>query len=542
MGRRPGSASPLARTGFITLGVLFGLMATELLLQGWAYVAWQRRPIEGVPRPDVPAVLCVGDSFTYGMGASRSDWSYPSRLATRLGDDHGLDVEVVNCGWIGQTSTDVLKRLPGQLRRCAPKVVCILCGINDFGWQTQLIEPPDEGLQAEDSFPLKFRLARLAQAFGNWLGGGPAYARERQEHPFVGMWHDGANAVHIKPSGELVADWGAEQRNAYVYGINLRWRLDGGRLLLDVPVHDAFDTQWQMNDGKLSLLLPGSPKAIELEPGPPPETASGSGLTQDEARTLAARFRAGGHNLGEDAARALAVTGLVDEALEVCLEMQAAELPVPHTAVLMQASLDPARHAALQEAIARALADERATGGLRALMLRVRFWALKDREPEAALLALLESDFLVHDPTFTRVNLQRAEFSPELLDRSLDHLDATEEQRLAIKTLRSEAKTGTDGAEGILIEHLKRAMALCRENGAEPVLLTYPFHAPRHRQLITDLAATTETRLVPVRAAFERLLEHEPWEKLFVVDGHCADRGYDEIARSAAEAVAEIVR
>jgi hypothetical protein len=43
------------------------------------------RTADGAPlRPDDRVVLCVGDSFTFGMGASSPSRAYPARLETRL--------------------------------------------------------------------------------------------------------------------------------------------------------------------------------------------------------------------------------------------------------------------------------------------------------------------------------------------------------------------------------------------------------------------------------------------------------------------------
>ena len=64
------------------------------------------------------AVLCVGDSFTWGLGATGADGSYLAQLemllAQRLIDGAS---RVVNGGWPGRNSRIVLEQLPPQDRK-----------------------------------------------------------------------------------------------------------------------------------------------------------------------------------------------------------------------------------------------------------------------------------------------------------------------------------------------------------------------------------------------------------------------------------------
>lgn len=68
-------------------------------------------------------VLCVGDSFVYGLGAPPG-MSFPSQLQRLLGPGYA----VINMGQGGQNTVDVLNDLGHQIDTVDPDVVVILCG------------------------------------------------------------------------------------------------------------------------------------------------------------------------------------------------------------------------------------------------------------------------------------------------------------------------------------------------------------------------------------------------------------------------------
>jgi lysophospholipase L1-like esterase len=111
---------------------LLALLATEAALRGvGAAYAWSRRPASTGESP--AAVLCVGDSFTYGIGAPAGE-SYPSHLERRLaGAGAGVRgrTRVVNAGVPGSNSTQLVDGLEALLTRHRPAVVAVLTGHND---------------------------------------------------------------------------------------------------------------------------------------------------------------------------------------------------------------------------------------------------------------------------------------------------------------------------------------------------------------------------------------------------------------------------
>ena len=147
------------RLGLVALGVLLGLFALEVALQIGAYALW--RSARGTTPSGADAILCVGDSFTYGLGATAGGGSYPRQLEAVLRAE-GRERTVINGGWPGQTSREILLKLPAQLARHRPGVVCILAGMNDPWSRPERVRPEDlsSGADAE-AFPLQVRLLRL---------------------------------------------------------------------------------------------------------------------------------------------------------------------------------------------------------------------------------------------------------------------------------------------------------------------------------------------------------------------------------------------
>jgi lysophospholipase L1-like esterase len=76
-------------------------------------------------------ILCVGDSFTWGVGASDPAHSYPSRMQRRLAESGAGPIRVVNQSLPGRNSRKVLERLDTHLEASRPALVYALVGMND---------------------------------------------------------------------------------------------------------------------------------------------------------------------------------------------------------------------------------------------------------------------------------------------------------------------------------------------------------------------------------------------------------------------------
>jgi len=97
------------------------ILAAAALLAGCG----KSRPRELQALPAGSIVLALGDSITYGTGAA-PDAAYPVQLAELTG------WKVINAGVPGDTSAQVLARLPALLADHQPALVILSAGGNDF--------------------------------------------------------------------------------------------------------------------------------------------------------------------------------------------------------------------------------------------------------------------------------------------------------------------------------------------------------------------------------------------------------------------------
>ena len=115
------AAGQTTRRGFAARTLALGAAA----LLGTALAGCGRSQGKAQPVPAGSTVLALGDSLTYGTGAS-AETSYPTVLAELTGWN------VVNAGVPGDTSAQALARLPALLAEHHPKLVIVSIGGNDF--------------------------------------------------------------------------------------------------------------------------------------------------------------------------------------------------------------------------------------------------------------------------------------------------------------------------------------------------------------------------------------------------------------------------
>ena len=71
-------------------------------------------------------IVCIGDSVTYGYGATPGEDDYPTHLS------HMMSIPVINVGVDGDTSNDGVKRLQVDILDKQPLLVIVEFGGNDF--------------------------------------------------------------------------------------------------------------------------------------------------------------------------------------------------------------------------------------------------------------------------------------------------------------------------------------------------------------------------------------------------------------------------
>ena len=77
-------------------------------------------------------ILCLGDSYTFGVGASDRSGSWPAALERRLNADTSFrNIRVINAGNPGKNSSYLLKQLPLLLEHDTPGFLIVCCGENN---------------------------------------------------------------------------------------------------------------------------------------------------------------------------------------------------------------------------------------------------------------------------------------------------------------------------------------------------------------------------------------------------------------------------
>ena len=150
----------------IVLSAFVTVVALELILQASSLLVWWLSPPVGGPLQidrDERVILCVGDSFTQGVGASDRGNSYPARLQTILDEKYKGTYRVVNHGIAGQNSREALERLGPALERYNPVLVYVMVGANDSWSRPRHLAPSEleEASEQAHSYRWRWRIPRL---------------------------------------------------------------------------------------------------------------------------------------------------------------------------------------------------------------------------------------------------------------------------------------------------------------------------------------------------------------------------------------------
>ncbi|OGS13877.1 MAG: hypothetical protein A2234_03400 [Elusimicrobia bacterium RIFOXYA2_FULL_58_8] len=117
-------------------GALFVVVCVELGLRVFGSFYEKRAIPPSNARPGGLKVLCLGDSFTVGLGAP-PDKSYPSRLQSAFNAKQpGVPVTVVNGGVVTQNSSQLLSELQANLDAVRPDAVVVITGLAN-SWNLQ---------------------------------------------------------------------------------------------------------------------------------------------------------------------------------------------------------------------------------------------------------------------------------------------------------------------------------------------------------------------------------------------------------------------
>lgn len=159
------------KTGALLAGALFAglLLAAAVKLLGLAFSGRALQPPPGGGHK----ILCLGDSFTYGLGAAPEE-SYPYQLQ-RLLSGRGYAVTVVNGGVVTQNSSQLVAGLQHNIDKERPDAIVLLTGKAN-GWNLWGYEGGRRGgiLSALPGAETAGKLARLLSASRPGAGGATA--------------------------------------------------------------------------------------------------------------------------------------------------------------------------------------------------------------------------------------------------------------------------------------------------------------------------------------------------------------------------------
>lgn len=523
---------PRARRVLLALaaGTVLALVCLEILLQAIAWWQWRGAAARSGGSTGERTILCLGDSFTYGLGASAPQRSYPLQLEVLLRERGVAGVRVVNGGWPGRDSREVLERADAWLQDARPELVYVLVGHNDAWSRTEALTLGPEAAPRA-GFPLLWRTGRLLALVRHRLAGaGPA--------AWIGTWHAGSLEVVFEAGGRLLVGKDA-----------LRWRGDADALVV-VQADGREQPARAVREGaRLVLSGPAWPEPIVLEPGPAqrgdPLDAARAHLAGGRAEAALAGFAA---LRADPTSGADARAGVVDAMLalgrwpDALGEAEALQNELPAHAATARAFAALAAAPATRAAALRVLEANEDT--LAPDLLRVLALLRKDADPgraaDTALRAVLADGrderwqvFLSWAPAVSAAHVDAA-----LAARAVPAARAAElRERLAA------ARRPRESRLDVLSHHLRQLVARVRAAGAVPVLLTYPEDLVGQHPHLAEFARQEGVALVDLARAFAaRLAAGARRDELFVPDGHCNDAGYRLMAECVAEDAAARLR
>ncbi len=119
----------------ILFGLLIATLLAEVLFRVGGLIA-HKIMTQNVKVSNDPEtiILCLGDSSTFGLGASNVfKYSYPSQLQKILNEkNHAKKFKVINLGVPGSNSSQLLNRLRNNILKYKPAIIIVQTGENDY--------------------------------------------------------------------------------------------------------------------------------------------------------------------------------------------------------------------------------------------------------------------------------------------------------------------------------------------------------------------------------------------------------------------------
>ncbi len=518
----------------------------ELLLQAGAvvvYLAHGRAPETSAGGRG--AVLCVGDSFTYGAGATTPAGSYPAAMQRAARDEHGLEIEVINAGWPGQTSLDIVCGLEAQLQEHRPAAVCIAVGVNDRwsrpgAWDGATVDP-ESTVPPGRGFRLLWRTGRLI----DWvLQDGTAWqppsetpspwSRDRGSEVTTAM----VDLGHRILAGEgLLAD---EQGKVAVVAPEWRDVVHSAERLLYESKFGAAEEMASvaLHDGRAVALFPALVNARVRRGDRAGALAAVEVLQRRVRAERATELETVGPLL-----TCLDLVGAWDDALALARAVAQVN-PDWIEPWRVMGRIYFKRDRGLAERAFRQYVRLQPRGALRWAGRPLRVVGQIHAATDAAAAArIVAAASLLDGKLSPGVLAARAnEFDWRAFRAVAADPDLDDPGRALLVAIETEVLSDTEGAVTEVLEaNLAHAVALCRAAGARAILVGYPLALSELEAAMRAVADRLQVPFVCVADAITEALRTASRGDLFVADGHCSDAGYAVMGRAVAPVVGEVL-
>jgi lysophospholipase L1-like esterase/Tfp pilus assembly protein PilF len=495
------------------LALLVGIVALEFTLQLAALIAWGMGGSAKTPGSGNGPVLCVGDSYTYGLGATATERSYPGVLQKLLAARLDPAPAVVNAGWPGQNSREALLRLEEQLETNQPRLVCVLVGLNDSWTRPSPVTEADLSERDSGGWAWRWRTLRLLHLL-------------QRENPSVPGTPEPLQTEASAPGEASSAATGSYQVASRAVAL--------------------------VRAGRPAEALTTLERAIEADPANAPEYHQGlvqihTSLGQRDRAAVSLEWLRNRYRteptqpVAEALATSLHAIGERRQAAELALS---AVEPFPQGSVLWwiasQYHYDTGDLRAAEREIDRAIA----TAAPRnrdwiASLHRDLARACCDRDLDKAIRSLLAAMHIDRDIERCRLVVDGSPqaFGREALARCLQQIPLDRGDQELLQRLFGTGWADRTELCRVLAGHLRQIVQRCRDRGASVVVLGYPLPVEDIEAVQAEVAAEMQVPFVPCLPAFTAALRAHAREHLYVRDGHCTDAGYELMAATLQEKV-----
>ena len=462
-------------------------------------------------------ILCVGDSFTQGVGASSRDYSYPLQLQSYLNANSPYNWKVFNCGVAGTNSSELVNFLPRILDYYSPAYLCVLIGMND-SWNYNLVEKSMSNQTTNfvnnGRNLIPWRLCFRTLKFFKML------LKYFKEIKIVKNCLPNKNTVKNSFNSGYEKNKDSEDVQAlFEYGI---------KLLSENRPQEASEIFTKI----ISIAPDHLGAQIQLAYSLVAQKRS------DEALSRAHLIR-----------KTILDKPLIQHIHLAWFFMYIGEFQYAYNEINQYKKYFPGDLGLIYETLGNIAFETFDYGTAESYFKKViknypqrtfsyrtlaRIYSLKDNKLEEALKLLIQAYLVDKNATQTKLYLSIVHSSsPFTLERFMEILDkfkgeleidlnSYNELRILCQTMIKRI-----GGEDILKKNLSTISALCLQRKVVPVFVTYP--GPMHSsitQVIRDFCRQRNEFMIDAEKIFGSLLAENKFEKYFVADYHLNDEGY----------------